>query len=112
MKTTISTRRANFEDCKGLGSLIEANGGNSIFRAAFGQFSFPTMIENSFLSLVVSQGSVTPNMFEENFVALMCINDSVSLTSDSDTFVKTIDVLSEFLPKIDVSFVLTYLCIF
>ncbi len=95
----ITTRRADFDDCKGLNSLVENTGGAAIYKASFGQFNFPSVIENSFLSIVVTEGFHTSETIqEENYVGFMCVNDTCSVNGDIDSFSDTIGYLKNYLP--------------
>jgi len=76
-------RRAEVEDSRGFSDLINSQGGQTIFRATFGQFTFANLVEYSYLSLSCTYG-------EEDFVGFAAFND---LNATSGEFDKHISAL-------------------
>ena len=77
-------RRAEVEDSRAFGDLLNAQGGQSLFRATFGQFNYANLIEYSYLSLFCIYG-------ENEGVGFAAFNDVNSATGEFD---KTIELLS------------------
>ncbi len=98
-KFSVSCRKADFDDCKGLNHMVETSGGMSIYKAAFGQFNFPSIVETCFLTLVVTEGVVNvDSTVDENYVAMMSINDCISITGDCNSFSNCINELKQYIP--------------
>ena len=91
----MDVRRAEFDDVKVLNAAVTECGGLAVYKATFGAFNFTSVIENSYLML---EANITNEVGVTN-VALLSLNDSVSLSStDSTAFQRTIDALHAYIP--------------
>jgi len=89
-------RIAQVSDSRAFNALLNSEGGQALYKAYFGQFSFSSLVEYSFSSLIYI-GSAE-NVEDDICSAFMAINDCVSNNSDPDDVEKVIDELSPFVP--------------
>lgn len=92
------TRPAEGDDARDINTAIQATGGTGFYKAMFSAFHIPTLLDNSYLSLVSRiEGHETADnpTVVEGFVA---INDSIPLMSDPSSFDKVIAALKNFIP--------------
>lgn len=82
---------------RGLTMLMNSNGGASIFRAMFGQFTYHSLVETTYLSLIVFAD--LPNAegkMEEACIGFVSVNDAKSNDdADADTFASTIESMQQ-----------------
>ena len=92
----IKLRRGEQSDSRIFTGLINSSGGAPLFRATFGHFNFSTLLEYSYLTLIAIS---TNDDNEETCAGFLSINDSVSSSStEQDSFDKTIEALSDYIP--------------
>ena len=85
-------------------------GGISLFKATFGQFSLPSVIEYSYLSLVASDLPENSTEGENVCLGFMALNDSVSCNdADPDTFTDAVEALKLYIPAVQVNIVYFYI---
>ena len=93
-------RKAQFEDVTLFNTLLNASGGPALFRATFGQYNYPMMIENSCISIM----SVTKE--QEKCLGFLVLNDSATVAVENDTFVAMIASIKPYIPEAKASNVL------
>lgn len=76
-------RRAEVEDSRGFSDLLNSQGGQTIFRATFGQFNFSNLVEYSYLSLSCLYGN-------EEFVGFAAFNDSNAFSGEFDKHINAL----------------------
>jgi hypothetical protein len=84
---------ASIDDNLGFGTLINGLGGQSLYRALYGQYNFTSLVELCYLSISAKSS-------EGILGAFASFNDG--FTSDSDSFDEIIAQLSEFIPNLSV----------
>ena len=90
---TARVRHSTQEDAALFNNLLTNLGGSSLYRAVFGQFSYPALVDFSHLSLMATQGSSNG----ENCTGYIAINDGI-MSTDGDNFEKYINALNQILP--------------
>lgn len=95
-----SVRVAYQEDVRNLTVMLNASGGNQFFKAIFGQFHFPKLIDTSVLTLLCESS----NHEDKGPAALNpvrgfgCLSDSIPLISGDQVFEAAIIILSFHIP--------------
>ena len=89
-------RNAQVGDSRAFNALLTSEGGQALFKAYFGQFSYSSLVEYGFSSLICI--GTAENVEEDICSAFMAISDSISGNSDPDDVEKVIDELSSFIP--------------
>lgn len=91
--------RAEFDDIKALNSLVAKCGGITLVKATFGNYNFPTVVENSYLSLVASETFVKDAGGKDiNCTAFLVLDDSNAIGSDGSNYMSLIEAISEYIP--------------
>lgn len=79
-------------------------GGIALFKATFGQFNLPSVIDYSYLSLVASDLPENSSYGEKTCLGFMALNDSVSCNdADPDIFNDAINAVKLYIPGVQVS---------
>ena len=87
-------RRAEFDDVRDFNNLINGLGGQSLFRAWFGQFNYATLLEYSYLSLICHSN-------KDICVGFLSLNDSAN-SGDLQSFEPILECIKQLLPvKVD-----------
>ena len=87
-------RRAEVDDVSTFNTLLNASGGPALFRATFGQYNYPAMIEGSISSLI----SVAEE--EGKCLGFLVVNDSPTVSTENDTFLATVSSVATLLPDV------------
>jgi len=82
-------RKAEFEDARDFSNLVSILGGQSLFRAWFGQYSYSALLEYSLLTLISYQST--------ECLGFLCISDSANST-DLQSFEPTLEAVNELIP--------------
>lgn len=97
--SNFSIRRTEFDDIRDLSQLVSNTGGIPIYKATFGPFNFNLMIENSYLSLIVTNEKESKSAdYSLNTIGFISVNDGLTLINDPDSFDKIIAALNSFIP--------------
>lgn len=101
-------RHAEQEDIRHLTTAINGSGGLSFYKAIFGQFHLPSLIDLNFLSLVVeslpeseqwneSEDSVSHGSHGK-LQGFLSLNDQMSVVTEEYTFDAMISLVKEYIP--------------
>lgn len=106
----LTVRQAEQEDMRHLTAAVNGSGGLSFYKAIFGQFNLPSMIDLGFLSLVVESvaeaeqwnesedGSSASHAPQGRLQGFLCLNDMMSVVAEEYSFQAMIDLLKEQIP--------------
>ena len=90
MKSVKYLRKATIEDLGGFNQLVTACGGQPLLRSIFGQYNFPSLIENSYLSIIAAT--------EKGTIAFASFNDGGLASQETESFDELLDHLRELIP--------------
>eukprot|EP01038_Epipyxis_sp_PR26KG_P007433 gene7433-10129_t len=94
----MSIKEAELEDIGLMNALVNANGGATLTKATFGNYSMNKIIDHSYLTLL-SIEHTTDKLHEIKCTGCLSINDSVSLNEkDSTNFQNVVEAIAECIP--------------
>jgi hypothetical protein len=110
--TILASRSAHQEDVRNLTAMINTSGGMQFFKAIFGAFHIPTLLDCNYVSLVSETiGSDDRGQTAINPIkGFMCLNDAIpTVASQYDSFENAIAIISYHVP-VNVSHFPIYTC--
>lgn len=87
------------DDVRDLTSCVNATGGSGFYKAIFGPYHLPSLLDLSYLSLVVeNKESDFGTIKLSNLDGFISVNDSIPLLTESQSFEHVIEVLKYHIP--------------
>lgn len=87
------------DDVRDLTSSVNATGGSGYYKAIFGPYHLPSLLDLSYLSLVVENKENELGSGKlSNIEGFIAVNDSIPLMTESQSFERVIEVLKYHIP--------------
>lgn len=95
-------RPAEIDDIRMITTVMNASGGLSFYRAIFGTFHLPALIDQGYLSLVAeshtSDYSLTDSDKQSHIHGFISLNDQMSVVTEEYDFDSIINLVKEYIP--------------